>query len=221
MSSEPLNTAEPVAKKPSSILTTLTPHSSLAVWAFPLCMIAFFFCTELLGDWGRQWLSYDRVLIGQGEWWRWVSGNFVHLGWYHWVLNMLGIVVLVLLCPERLSPLVWTRRVLLLSVGMSAGLYIFVPSLRSYVGMSGVIHGLFVLGLMPQVMKKDLIALGCVLYLVGKILYELYAGAPVSDEQAIGGSVVVESHFFGSLSAFIYGFIFNTYTRVETWRRTG
>ncbi|HVT35845.1 MAG TPA: rhombosortase [Nevskiaceae bacterium] len=174
--------------------------------------------TELLGDWGREHLRYDRAAIAAGQWWRFITGNFVHLGWYHWALNEAGIVVLVLLCPEQLSPLVWMRRVLLLCVGMSAGLYWLVPGLPTYVGMSGVIHGLFVLGLMPQVLKKDLIALGCLLYLLGKLGYELYAGAPVSDEHAIGGSVVTQAHFYGSISALFYGLVFRTYTRHETWR---
>lgn len=173
--------------------------------------------TELLGDWGRAQLAYDRSLIAAGEYWRLLTGNLVHLGWYHWFLNEMGLVVLVLLCPEKLSPQVWARRVLFLSLGMATCLYFFVPGLGSYVGMSGVIHGLFVLGLMPQVMKKDLIAFGCIAYLLGKIAYELYAGAPVSDEQAIGGSVVVESHLYGSLSAFVYGLLFRTFTRPERW----
>lgn len=201
---------------PGPIITKAS-HASVAVWASPLALMLLLLLTEALGDTGRQWLCYDRVLIGAGEWWRLITGNFVHLGWYHWFLNEMGLVVLVLLCPEALSPAVWARRVLLLGIGMSTGLYLLVPDLPAYVGMSGVIHGLFVLGLMPQVLKKDLIALGCLLYLLGKIGYELYAGAPVSDEQAIGGSVVTESHLFGSLSAFVYGLVFRSFTRTETW----
>ena len=104
-------------------------------------------------------------------------------------------------------------------VGMAACLYFFVPSLSNYVGLSGTIHGLFVLGLMPQVLKKDLIAAGCLLYLLGKVGYELWFGAPVSDEQAIGGSVVVHSHLFGSLCALAYGLVFRAFTRNETWGR--
>lgn len=198
-------------------MITKAPHSSLQVWAAPLALMFFLLGIELLGDWGRQWLMYDRALIAQGEAWRLVTGNFAHLGWYHWFLNEMGLVVLVLLCPQALSPAVWARRVLLIGIAMSACLYAFVPGLTSYVGMSGVIHGLFVLGLMPQVLKKDLIALGCLLYLLGKIGYELFAGAPVSDEHAIGGSVVTESHLYGSIAAFAYGLIFRAFTRTETW----
>lgn len=179
--------------------------------------MAFALALEFTGDWGREWLRYDRALIADGQWWRFLTGNFVHLGWYHLALNEMGLVVLVLLCLERLSPAVWARRVLLISLGMSTGLWFMAPEVRNYVGLSGTIHGLFVLGLMPQVMKKDLIAACCLAYLLGKLGFELFAGAPVSDEHAIGGSVATASHFWGAASAFVYGLVFQTFTRVEQW----
>lgn len=192
-------------------------RGSLDVWAAPVCVMAILFCTELLGDWGRALLRYDRSLIEAGQWWRLLTCNFVHLGWWHWFLNEMGLLVLVLLCPQPLSAMVWGRRLLLISIGMSLGLYFFVPKMGSYVGMSGVIHGLFVLGLLPQVLKKDLISLCCFAYLLGKLGWELSTGAPVSDEQAIGGRVAIESHLFGALSALAYGLVFRSYTRIETF----
>ena len=173
------------------------------------------FAIELFGDTGRHWLQYDRAAIGQGEWWRFLTGNLAHLGWYHWFLNTLGMVVLVLLCPDRLSLLVWARRLVCIGLAMTIGLWFLVPGLTTYVGMSGVIHGFFVLGLVPQVMKKDLIAFGCLAFLLGKIGWEMVFGAPVSDAEAIGGSVVLESHLFGSIAAFGYGFAFRTFWRPE------
>ncbi|MBI3171123.1 MAG: rhombosortase [Hydrocarboniphaga effusa] len=181
--------------------------------------MALVFLLGLGGDTARFALRYDSVAIGAGQWWRLLSANFVHLGWWHLFLNELGLLVLVLLCPERLSWAVWARRVLLLGLGMSLGLYFFVPGIRWYVGMSGLIHGLFVLGLGRQVMQKDLIAAGCLAYLIGKIAWEMVSGVPVSDEAAIGGTVLVESHLYGALSALIYGLVFGAFTRVETWGR--
>jgi rhomboid family GlyGly-CTERM serine protease len=206
-------------KKPAGSLSTFLPQGSREVWAAPLALMALMLVAETLGDAGREWLAYQRAAVEAGQWWRFLTGNLVHLGWYHWFLNTLGVLVLVLLCPERLSPAVWARRVILIGIGMTLCLYLFVPELPAYVGMSGVIHGLFVLGLMPQVLKKDLIALGCLLYLLGKVGYELYAGAPVSDAEAIGGEVVVESHMFGAICALLYGFAFNTFRSTETWSR--
>lgn len=181
-----------------------SPYRSVRVWLVPGLLMLLLLLTELLGDWGRTLLAYDRRLILDGQWWRLLSGNFVHLGWYHLMLNELGLAVLVLLCPEPLSVGAWLRRILFLSVFMSSCLLLFVPELSRYVGMSGVIHGLFVLGLLPQVRRGDLIASGCLLYLVGKIGWELFAGAPVSDESAIGGHVVTESHLYGVVGAALY-----------------
>ena len=199
------------------MITTNAAYSSLRVWQTPLVVMLMIGLLALGGEPLRDALRWDRDALEAGEWWRLLTGNFVHLGLWHAFLNALGVLVLVLLCPEILPWQVWARRILLLSLGMSLGLYFFVPDVTGYVGMSGVIHGLFVLGLMPQVLKKDLIALGCLLYLVGKIGWELYAGAPVSDEAALGGKVLVESHLYGTVSAFLYGFIFRSYTRLETF----
>lgn len=193
-------------------MITKSPYASRAVWLAPLLLIALILALETLGDVGRSALSYDRTqILHNAQWWRTLTGSFVHLGWYHCLLNALGIVVLVLLCPEALSVRVWARRVGILAVAMSLCLLAFEPGLRNYVGMSGVIHGLFVLGLMPQVLRRDLIAAGCLAYLVGKIGWEMIAGGPVSDEAALGGRVVVESHLFGTLAAFGYGLIFGSF----------
>jgi rhomboid family GlyGly-CTERM serine protease len=201
-------------------MITNTAYRSAAVWLPPLALMALILALGLGGEPVRAALRYDAPAIASGEWWRLLTGNFVHLGWWHLFLNEMGLLVLVLLCPERLSWAVWARRVVLLGIGMSLGLYFLVPTTRWYVGMSGVIHGLFLLGLVrPALRERDLIAAGCIAYLVGKILWELHAGAPVSDEQAIGGKVLVESHLYGTLSAVAYGLIFGAFTRTETFRR--
>ena len=202
-------------------MITNAAYRSRAVWLPPAALMALVLLLGLGGETVRVALRYDSVAIAGGEWWRLLTGNLVHLGWWHLFLNEVGLLVLVLLCPESLSWSVWVRRLVLLGLGMSLGLYWFVPGAHWYVGMSGVIHGLFLLGLGRQVLRdRDLIAAGCIAYLVGKIAWEMVSGVPVSDEQAIGGKVLVESHLYGTLSALLYGLIFGAFTRVETFRRT-
>lgn len=196
-------------------IITESPYGSAALWIGPCALVTAMLAVEFLGDWGRSWLAFDRSAIAAGQWWRLLTGSFAHLGWYHWMLNTLGVLVFVLLCPQPLPLRFWARRVLLIGLAMSVCLWFFVPGLGNYVGMSGVIHGLFLLGLVPQVRRGDLIALGCLLYLLGKIGWELYAGAPVSDEAAIGGRVIVESHLYGTLSAVVYGIAFGSFSGRE------
>lgn len=192
---------------------------SREVWIPPLVLMALILAIGSGGEAVRDALRYDAPAIAAGEPWRLFTGNLVHLGWWHLFLNELGLLVLVLLCPDALPASVWARRVLLIGLGMGCGLFFLVPSVTWYVGMSGVIHGLFVLGLGRQlVMQRDLIAAGCLAYLLGKVGWELYSGAPVSDEEAIGGQVLVESHLYGSLSALVYGLVFGSFTGAETFR---
>src|SRR3546814_17420864 len=51
-------------------------------------------------------------------------------------------------CSSDLLPArIWLLRLFVISLGMGLCLFFFVPDLTRYVGMSGVINGLFVLGL--------------------------------------------------------------------------
>jgi rhomboid family GlyGly-CTERM serine protease len=201
-------------------MITNADYRSRAVWLPPLVLMLALLALGLGGEPVRAALRYDAGAIAGGQWWRVLTGNFVHLGWWHLFLNEVGLLVLVLLCPEPLSWSVWVRRLLFLGFGMGAGLYFFVPGTAWYVGMSGVIHGLFLLGLGRQIVAgRDLIAAACLAYLVGKIAWEMIVGVPVSDETALGGKVLVESHLYGSLSALVYGLIFGAFWRLETFRR--
>jgi rhomboid family GlyGly-CTERM serine protease len=187
------------------MITADREQSSVAAWWGPLILAASVVLLLAGGEAPRSLLCFDRTLILSGEWWRLLTGSLVHLGWYHGLLNLLGLLVLVLLCPQTHPLRVWMFRVGAVSMLMSLGLLVFVPALNRYVGLSGTLHGLFLLGLVPQARRGDLISLGCLLYLAGKLGYELWAGAPVSDEQALGGRVIVESHLCGTLAGLIYG----------------
>lgn len=170
---------------------------------------------QVSGGWAQQWLSFDRAALASGQWWRLLSGNFLHLGFYHLTLNLLGLVVLVLLCPQPLSLREWLRRLACLSIGVTAGLYLLAPQWTNYVGLSGVLHGLFLLGLLSQALRRDRVAIACLLYLAGKLGWEWVVGVPVSDEQAIGGRVVLEAHLFGTLAAILYGLAFGIFIRPD------
>lgn len=191
-------------------------RATAPVWAPVAALMLTLLVLESFGDAGRAALQYDRGAILDGQWWRLVTGNLVHLGWYHWMLNEIGLLVLVALCPEPLSPWVWLRRLLLIGLFQSLCLLAFVPEMEIYMGLSGVQHGLFLLGLGRQfVASRDPIAAGCLLFLFGKIGWEAAFGVPLSDEAAIGGRVALEAHWFGALGGLLYGIVFGSFTGRE------
>jgi rhomboid family GlyGly-CTERM serine protease len=168
------------------------------------------------GETARQALAFDRIALAQGQVWRLLSAHAVHLGGYHAVLNLIALLALVLLCPAPLPAREWLRRITLLALAVSALLYLFAPEVDRYVGFSGVLHGLFLLGLLPQARAGDRIAIACLAYLAGKILWEQIVGVPLSDQAAIGGRVVTQAHLFGTLAGLAYALAFGSIRKGET-----
>lgn len=177
---------------------------SVKVWGPPAALAAVSTLLMLGGPHLSQILRYDRAAIAAGQWWRLFSGNLVHLGWWHLLFNVLSLVLLVLLCPERLSWGEWLRRVVVIGSGMSLCLYFFAPGLATYVGLSGLVYGLFALGLGRQALRKDEIGIACLLFLAARIGWELVKGAPEYETKLLGGGVVAESHLFGVVCALLY-----------------
>jgi len=173
-------------------------------WAVPAGVALLCLLLALGGDTVRDALAYQREAVAAGQWWRLLSANFLHLGWYHLLLNLLGLWTLLLLCPEPLPAKAWLLRLLVLGLAVTLGVHVLAPQWRSYVGFSGILHGLFLLGLLPQALRRDGIALAALACLAGKLAWEAFSGTPISDEQALGGRVAQEAHWFGIIAALCY-----------------
>lgn len=198
-----------------SMITAASLRSSFIAVRVPLTLALLVALLVLGGDPARAALSFDRDAVHAGQLWRLLTGHLVHLGPYHALLNLLGLLALLLLCPTPLPAREWLRRLLILALATSGALYGLLPELSNYVGLSGVLHGLFLLGLLPMAQRGDRVALAALLYLVGKLVWEQVMGAPLSDEAAIGGRVVTQAHLFGTLVALVYGYAFGLFRRGE------
>ncbi|PPE73164.1 rhombosortase [Solimonas fluminis] len=176
-------------------------------WAVPAGVALLCLLLALGGDPVRDALAYQREAVAAGQWWRLLGANFLHLGWYHLLLNLLGLWTLLLLCPEPLPARTWLLRLLVLGLAVTLGIHVLAPQWRSYVGFSGILHGLFLLGLLPQALRRDGIALAALACLAAKLAWEAFSGTPISDEQALGGRVAQEAHWFGIIAALCYAAI--------------
>lgn len=182
--------------------TTDALHPS--AWLGPAVLAGGSLVLLLIGTPALDLLRYQRAAVDAGQWWRLLSCNFVHLGFWHWLFNALSLVLLVALCPEPLSARAWIGRTLVLSLGVGAGIHWWSPQLATYVGLSGMIYGLFLLGLGRQALHGDKIAWACLVFLAGRVAWEFLVGAPASEERLLGGKVVPQSHLFGMLAAMAY-----------------
>lgn len=165
-------------------------------WALVLAC-ALLLAPVLTGEAGRLALRYDRAGIAAGQWWRLLSGHFVHLDFDHAALNCLGLVLMWALFARDYRPRQWLAVVLVSVAAIDLGLWIRDSTIAWYVGSSGVLHGVMAAGTVAHVRRRDLDGWILTAFIVVKLIYEQASGAlPFADSHA---GVVVDAHLFGVL----------------------
>ncbi len=188
----------------------------LAGWALPLLLS---FCIVLImlgGESASQWLRYDRLAIMQGEYWRLLTAHLTHLGWSHLLLNLAGLFLLWILLGDVLSRTGWILLLLVSALAISAGLWLFDPQLRWYVGLSGVLHGMLLGGALLLALNGSREGIYLLLVCVGKLLWEQFMGPMPGSEATAGGKVIVNAHLYGAVAGGV--FVLSLWSR-NGWRK--
>jgi len=153
--------------------------------------------------WHRA-LWYDRAAIGDGEYWRIVTGNLVHLGWTHLALNVGALVIGTFVFYPARTPVAWAMAQLACSVATSVGLYLFSPQVAWCVGMSGALHGLLMIGAIDWIRQGDRVGWLLVLIWTAKLAFEHFEGAMPFSTETVGSAVVTEAHLWGAVGGLLY-----------------
>jgi len=194
--------AHPRARKESKLKPILKRHILPISIAFVVTFIGLF------GSDMTLWLRFDRNAILSGEVWRIFTGHLAHMGWSHLFMNVLGLALVWGLFDRHLPTKRWLHTFLFSAFGTSLFLLVIDYQLRWYVGLSGVLHGMFIVGCLYDMRSgrwdsKLLLAL-----IIIKLLWEQLMGPLPGTEATAGGNVVVDAHLFGALSGLITYFIF-------------
>ncbi|MCC2596704.1 rhombosortase [Pusillimonas sp. MFBS29] len=165
-------------------------------WFHALAFAAVLFLLQAGGDGVRTALRFSRQALGQGEWWRLLSGHVVHLGWTHTLLNIAGVLLCCALAPWLFNSRVWFR-IVALALGVGMLLWWLSPGVSLYVGFSGVLYGLLVLGLLPQARHGDGLSALALLATVLWMAWQWLAGPSSAEEKLIGGHIIGIAHIYG------------------------
>jgi len=168
-------------------------NNFLRTHALPLSLVALSTLFALLGDSATRWLRYDRDAILHGQWWRLISGNIVHLGWPHLLLNLAGLAS---------------------AAAVGVGLLLFDPHLQWYVGLSGVLHGLFAAGLVTALYTGNRGDWWLLLLFVAKITWEQLVGTMPGSAEIAGGTVIVNAHLYGAIGGALMAWLI-----IMEWKR--
>lgn len=153
----------------------------------------------IFGDAGRDMFQYDRLRIENGEYWRLITGHFVHLGTMHLALNMVGLVLVWLLVGRYFSRQQWLIVILSTIAMTSAGFWFFDTHMFWYVGLSGGLHGLLVAGAIKGYRTLPSESVIIIAIVIGKLAWEQFFGPLPGSESVSSGPVVINAHLFGAI----------------------
>lgn len=166
---------------------------------------------------GVDWMQYSRADISDGQWWRFFTGNIVHLTWRHLAMNALALTAIIVLYPKCLKPMAMALVLVMSGCLVTFGMWIFSPDIQWYVGLSGSLHGLLVtLIIVDYVSQKHWLNILLLAALIVKLVWEGVMGPLPGSESAAGGPVVVQAHLYG----FIGGLLISTYMFIKNNKLT-
>ena len=156
------------------------------------------------GEPGRIALRYERAaILGDYQLWRLLSGHFVHLGWPHLVLNLVGCMLVWFLFSRDYGLRQWFFVVLASIACLDIGFLWLNSSLAWYVGLSGLLHGLFAAGLIAWLRDGGWEAWAMLVIFGAKITWEQFSGPLPFTAESAGGPVVVDAHMYGAIGGVI------------------
>lgn len=151
----------------------------------------------------RPSYPFETLLL---EGWRLFTGHIVHASWPHVFVNVLNLVLLRFVFREWISNSMLVGFLCFSAVFISIGLWLS-SDLYSYVGFSGVFHGLLVFLLLQEWKRAPALFTLALVCLVAKILYEQLYGASPALASFIGIGIATDSHALGLVSGVLF-FIF-------------
>ena len=168
-------------------------------WAPVLVATALILALGLGGDPIREWGRFEREALGDGELWRLITAHLVHLGWGHLWLNLIALLLMAALFDDAMPAGDWILGGALGAGAIDLGLSLFHAEIEWYVGLSGVLHGLMVVGAVGLLRSAAPIGYLLLAGVLCKLLWEQFAGPLPFSESTSGGPVVVEAHLYGAL----------------------
>ena len=182
--------------------------------AGPLIMLTCCWLLFLLEPTSSQLFGYDRELVTEMQWWRLISGNLLHTNFNHLLLNSAGVILLWALQGQYFNGKSYLAVMCLLCLGTTLSIYYFSPQLRWYVGLSGALHGLFLLGAYFDIRHGLKSGWLLVIGLAIKVAHEQFYGASEDIAELIGANVAIDAHLYGSVSAVVIILVLQLHSRL-------
>ena len=167
---------------------------------FFILLLAIFLVLGVFYEYFNPILEFNRIAIEQGQWWRIFTAHFVHLNHWHLALNMSGLVLFFYFFYDVMPLRNWLLSLVLGVTGTGVAMFALNPEMNIYVGFSGVLHGIFLVGLIVSFRQTPKLN-GLIIFLVFcRLAWEQMPGYDVNYmRDYINGSVFVDAHLYGAV----------------------
>lgn len=175
--------------------------------------VSFSACLQVFSD---AFIYWQADLLHQ--FWRLWTAHWVHVGWIHYVLNMLAFACLPFIFP-RVKVWHFVALLLLLPPLISLSFYYGFPEIEAYAGLSGVLHGAYVAVAGVHLLdKKERNFAALVLFLIlAKLIWENTIGS-VGTAEMIGSPVLVEAHLLGVIWGVMIAIVYILWFYFYRWQ---
>ena len=154
----------------------------------------------------QEHLLYRRELVLAGEAWRLLTANLVHTNANHLALNLAGLWTFILLTGTVLNLKILNFSIMFTGLFITTALFLFHPSIQWYVGFSGILYGLFIIGGVLLALNKEWLTCIALLVLIAlRLGISGLDNTDLSTTQLINAPVLIEAHLYGALGGLICG----------------
>ena len=140
-----------------------------------IIILAISFLLMLLPESIRELFYLDISQIKKAHYWRLISGHLIHYSWAHWAVNATGLIIYLLFFKRQNKHCLFFTLCFLI-IFISAGLIIYSQQLKWYLGLSGVLTGLFAYSAIIYFRQEKLLMSIIFILIVFYVGYQLSQG---------------------------------------------
>lgn len=176
-----------------------------------LSLSVLMFVFWLLGETMETTLEFSRTAITQGEYGRIFTGNFVHYGFAHLIMNLAAFILVGFSLLRDFSVKNYVALFIVCALFVGWGILLRNPDLFFYRGLSGILHGLIVAGLLLNKFRNPWFSYLCLGLVFAKIIHEHQANFHENQlQELLPVMVAVDSHLYGAIAGLCYSAIWFT-----------
>lgn len=197
---------DPSTQATREALATARAHEFFRQWWFSLLVMLLITTTTWLPESAIDALALIDTKVDQGEWWRIITSQFVHLGFNHTLLNIVGYLIIGAAFREDVSAKEEAIALSCSVLGVGLGIYWLSDDIQWYVGLSGAVYGILAHNLIIGWRRSAILSLFFTVFLVGKFIHEQFISGPDTVTASfIGAQVAIDSHLYGAITGLLTG----------------